>query len=232
MDRPRIHTSGPKRFHLDGCGKGRSNRLQSNGGFRWQKRKIFCFWNAKDQAREGNEMTGSSETLNLLINEKSPYLLQHARNPVDWYPWGKRRSGARRRRTNRFFSASAICGRIYSNISQRLSAISALYGSPKLGLKMLGEIFGQIPEGITVPVYPFSRMDVIKAMLPGIRYYLKKNREVSKSLSQSIKDTPDWCRRTKAAIKETNTKKELLSLWKHQLEPYSLSLIIQRHGGG
>ncbi|XP_010001058.1 PREDICTED: spermatogenesis-associated protein 20 [Chaetura pelagica] len=26
---------------------------------------------------------------NRLINEKSPYLLQHAHNPVDWYPWGQ-----------------------------------------------------------------------------------------------------------------------------------------------
>ncbi|MCX8028597.1 MAG: thioredoxin domain-containing protein [Brevinematales bacterium] len=26
---------------------------------------------------------------NRLINEKSPYLLQHAYNPVDWYPWGE-----------------------------------------------------------------------------------------------------------------------------------------------
>ena len=25
---------------------------------------------------------------NRLSNEKSPYLLQHADNPVDWYPWG------------------------------------------------------------------------------------------------------------------------------------------------
>lgn len=25
---------------------------------------------------------------NKLINESSPYLLQHAHNPVDWYPWG------------------------------------------------------------------------------------------------------------------------------------------------
>lgn len=25
---------------------------------------------------------------NRLINEQSPYLLQHAQNPVDWYPWG------------------------------------------------------------------------------------------------------------------------------------------------
>ncbi|HEX3026125.1 MAG TPA: thioredoxin domain-containing protein, partial [Clostridia bacterium] len=28
------------------------------------------------------------EYTNRLINEKSPYLLQHAHNPVDWYPWG------------------------------------------------------------------------------------------------------------------------------------------------
>ncbi|QQF63181.1 DUF255 domain-containing protein [Bacillus mojavensis] len=26
---------------------------------------------------------------NRLIAEKSPYLLQHAYNPVDWYPWGE-----------------------------------------------------------------------------------------------------------------------------------------------
>jgi len=26
---------------------------------------------------------------NKLITEKSPYLLQHAENPVDWYPWGE-----------------------------------------------------------------------------------------------------------------------------------------------
>ena len=25
---------------------------------------------------------------NRLANERSPYLLQHANNPVDWYPWG------------------------------------------------------------------------------------------------------------------------------------------------
>lgn len=31
----------------------------------------------------------AGETPNRLINEKSPYLLQHAFNPVDWYPWGE-----------------------------------------------------------------------------------------------------------------------------------------------
>ena len=26
---------------------------------------------------------------NHLVNETSPYLLAHAHNPVDWYPWGE-----------------------------------------------------------------------------------------------------------------------------------------------
>jgi uncharacterized protein YyaL (SSP411 family) len=30
----------------------------------------------------------SEHASNRLIHEKSPYLLQHAHNPVDWYPWG------------------------------------------------------------------------------------------------------------------------------------------------
>src|SRR3954468_15994584 len=27
--------------------------------------------------------------MNRLARERSPYLLQHAHNPVDWYPWGE-----------------------------------------------------------------------------------------------------------------------------------------------
>ncbi|MBI4365163.1 MAG: DUF255 domain-containing protein, partial [Candidatus Latescibacteria bacterium] len=31
---------------------------------------------------------GSPRYVNRLFLESSPYLLQHAHNPVDWYPWG------------------------------------------------------------------------------------------------------------------------------------------------
>ena len=34
----------------------------------------------------GNPLT--PRTTNRLIGETSPYLLQHAHNPVDWFPWG------------------------------------------------------------------------------------------------------------------------------------------------
>ena len=30
-----------------------------------------------------------SEMQNALATETSPYLLQHAENPVDWLPWGE-----------------------------------------------------------------------------------------------------------------------------------------------
>lgn len=42
------------------------------------------------QENNTENMTSSShEHTNRLINSSSPYLLQHAHNPVDWYPWGK-----------------------------------------------------------------------------------------------------------------------------------------------
>src|SRR5262245_16931792 len=33
-------------------------------------------------------VSGQNPPANRLAQQTSPYLLQHARNPVDWYPWG------------------------------------------------------------------------------------------------------------------------------------------------
>ena len=40
---------------------------------------------------------------NRLAHEKSPYLLQHAHNPVDWYPWGEEAFGKARRENKPIF---------------------------------------------------------------------------------------------------------------------------------
>jgi uncharacterized protein len=40
---------------------------------------------------------------NRLANEKSPYLLQHAHNPVDWYPWGEEAFALARRENKPIF---------------------------------------------------------------------------------------------------------------------------------
>ena len=44
---------------------------------------IFC------QAAEPNPPVPTPAVTNRLAHEKSPYLLQHQHNPVDWYPWGE-----------------------------------------------------------------------------------------------------------------------------------------------
>jgi uncharacterized protein YyaL (SSP411 family) len=43
------------------------------------------------------------EHTNRLAHEKSPYLLQHAHNPVDWYPWGEEAFGKARRENKPIF---------------------------------------------------------------------------------------------------------------------------------
>src|SRR5438552_2116007 len=42
-----------------------------------------------DAPRPKSDAANMSEHTNRLAQEKSPYLLQHAHNPVDWYPWGE-----------------------------------------------------------------------------------------------------------------------------------------------
>jgi hypothetical protein len=42
---------------------------------------------------------------NRLIAEKSPYLLQHAHNPLDWYPWGPEAFEKARRENKPIFSS-------------------------------------------------------------------------------------------------------------------------------
>jgi uncharacterized protein YyaL (SSP411 family) len=43
---------------------------------------------------------------NHLINENSPYLLQHSHNPVDWYPWGDEALAKAKAEDKPIFSAS------------------------------------------------------------------------------------------------------------------------------
>jgi len=46
---------------------------------------------------------GVSQPTNRLAQEKSPYLLQHAHNPVDWYPWGEEALAKARRENKPIF---------------------------------------------------------------------------------------------------------------------------------
>ena len=49
---------------------------------------VFSGCTSKTKADSHYDKNKGSK-MNHLANEQSPYLLQHADNPVDWYPWGK-----------------------------------------------------------------------------------------------------------------------------------------------
>jgi uncharacterized protein len=61
--------------------------VASLGGFLWPLNGGFSLF-AQGSSPVPRSTFESGHT-NRLINEKSPYLLQHAHNPVDWYPWGE-----------------------------------------------------------------------------------------------------------------------------------------------
>jgi uncharacterized protein YyaL (SSP411 family) len=56
---------------------------------------LFCFaamvggQQAETSSRSAEAHDDSQARANRLAKESSPYLLQHAHNPVDWYPWGE-----------------------------------------------------------------------------------------------------------------------------------------------
>lgn len=62
------------------------NLLQSSG----KQASVAHTVVPKKMASTSSDMGNKQDKhVNKLALEKSPYLLQHATNPVDWYPWGE-----------------------------------------------------------------------------------------------------------------------------------------------
>lgn len=116
-----------------------------------------------------------------------------------------------------------IYGRPYMNISKRVSAIASVTGKDARGaLKLLGDLYGELPEGMQMPLYPFSRLGVLKVMLPIVMRIARQSRKASRNLPEFLKETPTWCTEMRERIEKAKTKEELLILWKEKLQPYFL----------
>jgi uncharacterized protein YyaL (SSP411 family) len=68
---------------------------------------------------------------NHLIHEKSPYLLQHAHNPVDWYPWGEEAFAKARREKQPIFLSIGYSTCHWCHIMERES-----YSDPEIAKVM------------------------------------------------------------------------------------------------
>lgn len=76
-----------------------------------------------------------------------------------------------------YFMFGNICGRTYSNISIMISALRVLgYNVPK-AKELISDVFGEIPENIEVPIYPFATGELIKEMFLRAKQSLKRRRD-------------------------------------------------------
>lgn len=78
------------------------------------------------------------EKHNKLIDEKSPYLLQHVHNPVEWYPWGGEAFDTARREDKPIFLSIGYSTCHWCHVMERES-----FEDPEIA-KLLNETFVSI----------------------------------------------------------------------------------------
>ncbi|WP_410769796.1 PEP/pyruvate-binding domain-containing protein [Fontibacillus sp. BL9] len=116
-----------------------------------------------------------------------------------------------------------ICGRVYSNISRPLSMFAAFGFPPRTMLRKMSRVFGNIPEEIEIPLFPFSRRELIRVL--GAKFFnqLKKNKAAVRHAPQFLQETPAWCERVIEEISGVKTRTQLVDLWNRRLWPYNVN---------
>jgi pyruvate,water dikinase len=125
-----------------------------------------------------------------------------------------------------------ICGRAYTNISYALSLYPAFGKDIKSLIKTMSEVFGQMPEEIEIPIYPFSKLGLIKGMAPKLKHRLKNIIKASNEIPEHLNESPNLCRRMTETIKEVKTKEELIDLWKTEILPFNFKALWIALAGG
>lgn len=112
-----------------------------------------------------------------------------------------------------------ICGQAYLNVSVVASSLMALGFSEKTSLKLIKDIVGKLPEGVTVPVYPLSRTEILRRVL-----HLIKPKKNDKRKGLSYTDT------IMAKTDRLKRPKQMRVFWDREMLPYinaSLSEIVK-----
>ena len=85
-------------------------------------------------------MTTPPNHSNRLLSEKSPYLLQHAHNPVDWYPWGEAALARARQESRPIFLSIGYSTCHWCHVMERESfedpAVAALLNAHFVAIKV------------------------------------------------------------------------------------------------
>lgn len=118
-----------------------------------------------------------------------------------------------------------ICGRVYSNISMPVSVMSALGVRLAPLLKQMSNVFGELPEGVSVPVHSFRKRELIRILGPGVLHSIRRTRQAVRTLPQFLEQTPEWCRLLRTRLQAIQSREELLLLWNRELWPRNVDAL-------
>lgn len=110
-----------------------------------------------------------------------------------------------------------ICGRPYLNLSLIASLYRAIGRDVRKELQ--GDMIGSAPVELDIPFIPFSPLQVLWKVLPGL---LKAQRNSVREISQIpefVATTPGWCQSMRATLQSYSDASSLLSLWKQSIKP-------------
>jgi phosphohistidine swiveling domain-containing protein len=114
--------------------------------------------------------------------------------------------------------AGNICGRPYLNLSLVVSMYRAV--GKDIRKEMHGDIIGSIPPDLDIPIIPFSPLNVVRLVLPGM---IKARRYASQSgydPAKFVAATPPWCRKVLLQIEQSHERNIIELLWNETIYPY------------
>ncbi|WP_197288277.1 PEP/pyruvate-binding domain-containing protein [Nocardia sp. NRRL S-836] len=110
-----------------------------------------------------------------------------------------------------------IGGRFYLNIST-YSAVGTVIGKAEQMRKAGEETFGRIPDGVTVPPLPMSRLAIIGAVLRGAGGPIRQQLHYRTRLPRLVRGNPARCAAAHRAIAACDTPAALLRLWHEDVD--------------
>ncbi|HWP96492.1 MAG TPA: PEP/pyruvate-binding domain-containing protein [Syntrophomonadaceae bacterium] len=113
-----------------------------------------------------------------------------------------------------------ICGRVYTNISMILSLLQKFGVSMKLGKRLIGDVFGNFPENLEVPIYPFSRFWLFREVFRLGKRNFQRRKEALKNIDHYLEYTQEWCEEEIKRIKQSASRQQLQNLWSEEIRPY------------
>jgi pyruvate,water dikinase len=121
---------------------------------------------------------------------------------------------------SRYPASGCVGGRSYFNISIQVAPFARLPGGLKGAMRHVGDWWGRIPAGVTVPLAPFTKREVAFTVMPTFFRSTRRMKGYRKEISGFVERTPEWCREMRARIRQIDDGAALVALWRDELKPY------------